>query len=185
MGLAFTASAQAACPAQALSQPFAAWNDLSYYQLLDGGRFESGAPGWTLNKAVVVADNESYHVAGAADSHALELPGGSSATTPPICVEWGYPTQRFFARTVIGSSKSNSTLKVELLFTNLSGKAMAQSGGTISNTTAWAPTRSVIATPGLSIKPDAYGNTWMRYRFTPLYSTKWRIDDTYVDPKKH
>ena len=31
--------------------------------------------------------------------------------------------------------------------------------------------------------PNADGNTYIRYRFTPLYKATWRIDDLYVDPR--
>jgi hypothetical protein len=40
-----------------------------------------------------------------------------------------------------------------------------------------------LAQGQLNIKPDSAGDTYVRYRFTPLYGTTWRIDDLYVDPR--
>ena len=51
------------CNDAALSQPFAAWNDNSQYELAPGGDFES--PGWTLsNGAKMVSGSEPFAATG-------------------------------------------------------------------------------------------------------------------------
>src|SRR4051812_35975422 len=108
LGVAFAApaSAQAGvlvasapnCDEQVLVQPFLPWLDPATYPLDNGGSFENGAPGWSLNGASVGSGNESFNVGGAGDSSSLSLPAGSSATSAPICVGLEHPDLRVFTR---------------------------------------------------------------------------------------
>src|SRR3954471_14315018 len=96
-GIAITAAAALAAPASAgvltksatdcatpaLSQPFKPWLDYSQYKLVDNGSFEAGTDGWTLTGGARVAAGNATQRAG---GQSLQLPAGSSATTPPVCV---------------------------------------------------------------------------------------------------
>jgi len=42
-------AADAACASSATSNAFAEYNDNASYALVQGGNFESGAPGWSLS----------------------------------------------------------------------------------------------------------------------------------------
>lgn len=68
--------------------------DPSDYSPAPGGDFESGTAGWTLtNGAKIVAGNETLGVA--QGSKALQMPLGSTATSPPFCVDESHPHFRF------------------------------------------------------------------------------------------
>jgi len=87
------------CTAAVLSSPFAPWGDRASYAQVSNGGLEHGTTGWTLSGgARVVGGNEPWKVAGARDGASLELPAGSSAISPPMCVGIEHPTVRFFAR---------------------------------------------------------------------------------------
>src|SRR4051794_22903342 len=85
------------CDNGATAQPFAQWGDSNNYFLTPGGNFESGASGWTLNGAHVVADQEPWRVNGDRGSHALVVPAGRSGVSPPGWVGIEKPSMRFFA----------------------------------------------------------------------------------------
>src|SRR5437660_396247 len=96
-GRASAQTLSSACP-DALAQVFRPWADLDFYGLAPDGGFEQAAAGWELlGGAAVVAGNEPWAVSGPG-THALSLPAGSSAWSPPICVDLLHPTMRLFAR---------------------------------------------------------------------------------------
>src|SRR5215211_3463287 len=88
---AFAGSAQAACSTAGAKQAFSQWGDQRNYVLAPDGGFEAGAQGWDLDGAKAVAGNESYYLNAASDDTSLSLPAGSSAGSPPICMDIGTP----------------------------------------------------------------------------------------------
>src|SRR6185503_2800287 len=101
----------------AASNPFLRFLDPLPYTLAPDGGFEGGAAGWQLSGgARVVAGNESFMLSGPG-SKALQLPAGSSATSPPMCVGLLLPVVRFVTQG--GALLSN--LNVEAVWTNASG----------------------------------------------------------------
>ena len=57
---AVPAAANAACTPHRTSNVFTKFGDTAAYSPLQGGSFESGAPGWSLTNAAVCAGNESW-----------------------------------------------------------------------------------------------------------------------------
>lgn len=90
----------AVCEGQTFSQPFAALQDSNYYTLVPGGEFNSSSEGWELNDgAKVVGTTRPDGVSGGV----LNLPSGSEAISPPVCVTLQYPTARVSVRNVTGA----------------------------------------------------------------------------------
>jgi hypothetical protein len=169
----------ATCGAAPTSQPFARWLDPIGYTLVPGGSFEPGSPAWTLSGgAAVKPGNESFYVNGAGDKSSLSLPPGSSATSPPVCVNISRPILRFFAR---NAGSPLSSLKVEVLYPGLTGGIGLLQLGVIAGS-SWSPSLPMpIVSSLISVLPG--GTTSMAFRFTPLGSGgAWSIDDVYVDP---
>jgi hypothetical protein len=164
------------CP-YTYEQPFTPWLDFASYVLVPNGGLESGGAGWSLaGGASVVAENESFYVGDAGDGSSLSLPPGSSATTSGMCVAATSPDLRFFARN-LGSPLS--TLKVDVLFTDLLGRPRALTVAVLPGGSSWQPTLPVAFLANLTL-----GTTSVAFRFTPQGSSEWRIDDVYVDPFK-
>jgi hypothetical protein len=90
-----------------------------------------------------------------------------------------------FAYTTSRNFKYKTTLKVELIYTDNSGKVATKLVDTLPDNPYWDATKQMTLPKPVTIQPDSSGYLWVRYRFTPLYNTTWRIDDLYVDPKKH
>jgi hypothetical protein len=168
---------------QPLEQPFLRWLDPAQYTLLPGGAFETSLPGWSLSGAKVASGNEPYYVHGTGETQSLSLPAGSRATSAVIPVGLGHPTMRFFARSTGGSILS--MLKVEVLFELANGQvATLPIGVALAGLhRSWQPTLPLpVVANLLPLLPGQL--TPVAFRFTPVGSAAWTIDDIYVDPKR-
>jgi hypothetical protein len=173
-GFALSASAARAalinpnpCNTSALSQPFAPWSDQASYELAPGGDFEQ--PGWALSGgAQRVPGSEPYAATGTLGSWSLSLPAGSSAQSPPTCVDFAYPTVRFF----IGGTGTVAVTVVDGILSIPAGVAVA--GGT------WQPTLPMLTTSAV-LAALSGGVARVSVRITALTGDP-QVDDIFVDP---
>jgi hypothetical protein len=162
-----------------LSQVFAPFGDTNQYTPVSNQGLENGSAGWTLGSgASVVADNEPWAVSGPG-TQALDLPNGSSAVTPPICINQSYPFFRFFAKDV---NANGANLQVEVLFYTSTGKVQSKTPVTYSTAASgWQPTPAFSI--GVWSSSTSTTQAPVAFRFTPMGpSAHFRIDDVYVDP---
>jgi hypothetical protein len=162
--LAMPALARADCPALPLDRTFLPWLDVAWYEAAPAGSFESGATGWSLAQGAAVGDGNDPFLAG---SHSLWLPAGSTATTPPVCVDLAHPTIRFFAR------GSGAPLLVSVLFRDSLGAAHELPVGSVTAGAGWAPSLPLAVAGNLL-------SGQVSFRFAS--ASAWQIDDVYVDP---
>ncbi len=169
------------CAEEVLEQPFKRWLDPLRYHVVPGGTFEQGAPGWSLSSnAKVVDGNESFNVHGAGERKSLSLPAGSTATTPVMCARLDKPVMRFFAKSS-GGLLSLSTLAVEVLFETRGGQVASLPAGVVLPNTKWQPTLPLpVLASLLALLPGE--QTPVAFRFRPIGSASWNIDDVYFDP---
>jgi hypothetical protein len=144
--------------------------------LAPSGSLESTS-GWSLaGGAKLASGNEPWKVTSATDAWSLQLPSGSSATSPPLCITLFHPTLRFFAT---NTGAATTTLRVEAI-TDVMGVNAATRIGTLS-AGSWQPTPALLLLSNL-VSPVT---GTVQFRFTPVGSSSgWRIDDVYVDPYK-
>jgi hypothetical protein len=166
------------CPQAPVSHPFAPWGDSGDYVLAENGGVEAGAAGWSLSGgAGVVEGNETYLAAGASDHRSVRLPGSSSATSAPTCVDGDRPGFRFFAKRRGGSPAGG--LDVQVVATDASGNELVSQAGTITPTSDWRPSASM---PTMASVFAAAGPADVSFRFKPRGGGVWSIDDIFVDP---
>jgi hypothetical protein len=178
-----TASAGDGCASTA-TQPFLPWLDPAHYALAPNGGFEDGSASWRLrNGAVPVTGNEPFYVTAADDDSSLALPPGASATSGDVCVHLLDPTLRFF---VANEGSPRSTLKVEVLYTNLLGGSSGSTVAVLTGAREWQPTLPLPFLANLGALPLVTdGTVEVGFRFTAQGDGgEWRIDDVYVDPFK-
>ena len=167
-------------PDPTLTQPFAPFSDLGLYTPVANQGVEAGAASWTLaGGAGVVAGNEPWRVAGAADSHALDLPAGSSATTAPICIDQTYPYFRLFA---LNAGSGKRSLEIDVLYYDTKGKLRGTKPyGYETTSTAWQPTPTIAI--DVWDKSPAATAAPVSFRFMPKgKDAHFVIDDVFVDP---
>jgi hypothetical protein len=156
-----------ACNSSALSQPFARWADFADYELAPGGDFESSR--WTLTGgAKRVAGSEPYAATRTLGSSSLSLPAGSSAQSPPTCVDAAYPSVRFFIAGT-GSVAVNVVDGGQVI-----PVGVAVAGG------EWSPS-PVMLTLSAVWGALSGGTAEVSLTFTGL-SGDPQIDDVFVDP---
>jgi hypothetical protein len=185
--------AQNDAPADAQTQPadpctnptpapvFAAWYDASNYVPVPNGGFEQGDTGWTLaDGAAVVEGNDPFFLGGAADHQSLALPAGSSATSPGACFTMHSPTFRLVGRT---SGDRHAQLKVEVLYTDQNGRPTSRTAGKIRGGDSWRPSKRLSLAIGRAKGHGKLLSSTVAFRFTPLGSGDWQIDDLYLDPR--
>jgi hypothetical protein len=155
------------CNTSAPSQPFARWGDPASYELAPRGDFEQ--PGWDLmGGAQRVPGSESYAATGRLGHWSLSLPAGSSAQSPPTCVDGAYPTIRFF---IAGTG----TVAVTVVYDGLSIPAGVAVAGP-----DWLPT-PVMLTSSAVVAALSNGVAPVSLRITALTGDP-QIDDVFVDP---
>jgi hypothetical protein len=170
----------ASCGYTGATQVFEPWDDPHHYVLAPDGGFEAGAEGWSLSRgAAVVTGNESHYLRSADDSRALDLPAGSSAASPPICVALDTPVMRTMVR---NTGDPRSRLRVEVNY-KLLGLVRTTVVKDVRAGSSWAPSPYISPTLGLSTIVGTIIPAAVEVRFRPLDSSgDWQIDDFYVDP---
>jgi hypothetical protein len=161
-------------------QPFAPFGDLGLYSPVVNSGLEAGSTGWTLTGgASIVNANDPWFISGdRTDSHALNLPANSTATTAPFCVDESYTHIRLVTRNT--GLLTSSQLKVEIL-TFAKGKWSANKGFTQrSETPDWVVSESV---PIHVIASGSGASTHVAFRFSAVgLKASVQVDDVYVDP---
>jgi hypothetical protein len=114
---AATSAALAVCPGQTFAQPFEATGDANYYTLVEGSEFNSPSEGWELAGGAHVVNTTRPD---GSTGSALDLPSGSAAVSPPVCVTLQYPTARMWTNTIQG--KSNVVVAVAYANTKTASK---------------------------------------------------------------
>jgi hypothetical protein len=175
----FAAGAQA-CDYGTAEQVFRPWGDSHSYVLAPDGGFEAGGAGWALSGgAAVVAGNESFFLNDAGDSHSLDLPNGSSALSPPICMSLDTPIFRLVAR---NTGDPSAGLRVEATY-KLLGLVRTKTVSTVAAGAGWAPSQQMSTVLTLSTIVGTLIPSAIQIRITPVGSGgDWQVDDLYVDP---
>jgi hypothetical protein len=155
------------CNVSRLSQPFARWLDYGKYELAPGGDFESST--WTLTGgAKPVPGSEPYAATGSIGLYSLSLPAGSSAESPPTCVDATDPSIRFFIA-------GQGSVEVDVL----EGGSVVPAGIAVAGG-EWAPT-PVMLTNAALLGASSGGTAQVSVALTGL-SGRARVDDVFVDP---
>jgi hypothetical protein len=170
-GLGWTDSS--ACSAPALTQPFLSARDSNWYTLTPGetpGSF-NGA-GWTLSGGASIKAGQ----AGAGS--VLDLPSGSQAVSPPMCVAADYPTARTMVRDVAGAQG----VHIYVAYAGTKTASQAQDVGQVhGQQSSWTLSNAFNIHPG-----NLPGWQLMRFTLVPDgKSSDFQVYDFYVDPRMH
>lgn len=172
-----------ACDNATLSQPFAPWGDSNFYKLVPGGDFEGSLSGWTLaGGAARMAGSEQFGATGSVGNSSISLPAGASIQSPYTCVDFAYPTFRFFAR----NNSLLSTVAVSIVYKEPLLGPVAVPIGVVALNGSWAPSAPMLtlsAAQGVVNSLLMGGTPQVALRFTALTGSS-QIDDVYIDPER-
>ncbi len=162
------------CPSSELFQPFLYAGDSNWYSTLPGDTYDSfSGQGWQLSGgAKLLSTTLSDGKAGSV----LNLPSGSRAVSPVICVTSEYPSARGIVRNVKGSE--GVFFYVEYEGTSTWGKPK-NTGQIHGNGTAWT-----LVTP-VNLQPEkTSGLQPMRITLVPGGITSdFQVYNLFADPR--
>ena len=175
IGLPGAADAEPACPDRPTARSFAWALDLNSYFRMPGGDFEDGGSSWTLSGGAGVLDgmNETVLPAAPTDSHALDLPSGSTAQAAPLCVSGTATAMRLFAR-------SNGLLGLAVVVVTArddAGHSQTVLSPAIPLTHAWSAPLLLFRLPLLG---DGFTSVTIDVRSIGIGGIA--VDDVFVDP---
>ncbi|HEY1522825.1 MAG TPA: hypothetical protein VGF70_07410 [Solirubrobacteraceae bacterium] len=161
------------CTDPTLTQPFQSFGDQNYYVLAPGESPSNFAgDGWTL---LAGANITTSTLSDGTTGSVLDLPGGSMAISPPMCVASNYPT----ARTMVRNVQGGGGVHVFVTYAGTSTWSKAKDGGSCHGKgNAWGLSDNVKLSPAntdgwqivrFALVPDNGNNDHQAYNF-------------YVDP---
>ncbi len=164
-----------ACEAGSFSQPFQQYKDSNWYTLLAGQSPDSGfgGQGWTLSGGARIV---STRLPGGGTGQVLNLPSGSQAVSPVVCITSEYPTARAYVDDVKGSEGVFFYVSYEGTKTWEAPKNTGQIHGA---TGSWTPSSAV------NLQPEKTTG-WQPVRITlkPGGTTSlFQVYDLYLDPR--
>ena len=169
-------STNAGCSGQSFVQPFTAFKDSNFYTLVNGSEFATAAEGWELSGGAQVI---STTYPDATTGGVLDLPSGSKAVSPPVCVTLLYPTARVWVRDVKGSEGVAVDVSYAGTVTAVTPKNVGQVHGQQTNWTLSNPINVQPQTAG----PGEEART-VRFVFIAGGKTSdFQVYDLYVDPR--
>lgn len=126
--------------------------------------------GWTLTGGASIKPGQTGSV--------LDLPSGSRAISPPMCVASDYPTARTMVRNVVGGEG----VVVSVAYAGTKTESAAQSVGQVhGQRSAWTLSSPVNIHPG-----NLPGWQLVRFALTPGgRSSDFQVYDFWVDPHMH
>jgi hypothetical protein len=160
-------------PSYSFSQPFASGKDSNWYTLAPGQDVNSfNGTGWTLTGgAKIVTTTLSDGTTG----QVLDLPAGSTAVSPPMCVSAAYPTAKAQVRDLVGGP----SVHLFVSYTNTKSWEQPTPVGTLPGKTLWG------TSPPLNLHPgNLYG--WQEETFTLTGGTNGsdaQVYNFWVDPR--
>ena len=169
------------CDNATLTQPFLQWGDSNSYKLVPGGNFEGSMTGWKLTGgAAVDPGSEPFNATGSTGRSSLYLPAGASAQSPYTCVDFAYPTFRFFAK----NNTLLSTVLVSVVYKEPLLGAVTLPIGPVALSPNWGPSLPMLTASEVQTVVNGLlrsGTPQVALKFTALTGSS-EIDDVFIDP---
>ncbi len=163
------------CSEPTVEQPFLYANDANYYRLMPGeepDNFE-GTEGWELKGGARIVTTT---LADGSTGQVLDLPSGSEAVSPTICVTKHYPTAKTLVHNVKGAEGVFTYVSYQGTNTWEKPKNTGQVHGKGSEWTLSDP---------INLQPNNTAN-WQRLRMTLIgggKTSEFQIYNLYIDPR--
>lgn len=162
-----------ACSPAPTTQPFTAFGDFHHYTLVPGQAPDDfTGRGWTLTGGANIVTSALQD---GTQGSVLDLPGGSKAVSPVMCVTNLDP----IARTMVQSLKGSAGVDIKVTYLTRRGHTVS-TGNIKGRKHAWALSRVVHIHPSRT-------SGWQLAQFTFVSHAKkksdYRIYNFYVDPR--
>jgi hypothetical protein len=162
------------CPSNPLSQPFLAWGDTNEYTLLPGESVDNvSGDGWQLWRGAGLVTTS---LADGQGGQVLDMPAGSVAVTPPMCVSASsYP----MARTMVSNVSGTEGVAVYVAYDGAGPADWPSSAGMIkSDVPGWGPSKPIMLHAA-----HLRGEHTMRLILVS-YGGEYQLYNFYIDPRR-
>ena len=179
----WTAESAESCTDPETAPLLSAFKDDDFYAPAPGGTFEDGARGWQLDGGAFVAATPGQTTVTGTSDAALELPAGSTATSPTFCVDERYPHFRFlFAQ---GTEKAEAVVRVEVLYPGLADKNVRKATDIKAKFEGrWELSDRIKLEPDHGLKRGGWRLVAVRLSLKEAKpGSQVRIDDVLIDPR--
>jgi hypothetical protein len=164
------------CNAPALAQVYSWAQDVNWYAPVPGESWDSfSSGGWTLSGGAKVV---SVTLADGLKGNVLDMPSGSKAITPQLCISNSYP----FGRTEMKNVKGTAGVAISVSYLGAKGW-----GGNV-NSGSQAAVSTVWSLPSPFTIPASSVTGWQYAKFTFTAqgsSSEYQLSNLYIDPRMH
>lgn len=172
-------STTTACTNPPLTQPFLAWGDSHWYALAPGETADDFAgAGWTLTGGAKIVTTTLLD---GTSSSVLDLPRGSKAVSPTVCLTSAYPTARMMMRNVSGSDGGDVGFSVSYAGTSTATAPLQT--GTFKTTGAAGGAGNWFLSAPADLDPSTTPG-WQRMQVTLTADgpKEFQVYNLYLDP---
>ncbi|MGO9957634.1 MAG: hypothetical protein ACLP50_16960 [Solirubrobacteraceae bacterium] len=170
------------CSAPALSQPFLSWQDTNWYALAPGENADQfTGVGWVLSGGAKIVTTT---LADGTTNSVLDLPGGSQAVSPTICLTSAYPEARMMVNNTTGDNGGKVDFSVS--YAGTASATTPVQTGTFKTTGNGGVSGDWALTDPVNLAPSTTpGWQPMQVTLTPSGPKKadFQIYNLYLDPR--
>jgi hypothetical protein len=169
----------AVCPGQTFSQPFESLGDTNYYTLVEGSEFNQAGEGWELYGGAKIVETARPD---GTRGGVLDMPSGSFAISPPVCVTLQYPTARTWVEAVEGNGSETIAIAYNINLSRLSLGSVSLGSLPAKAGEGWQLSKEFQLNPQLGGRAEGVRDVRFVYATTGR-NTEFHISGLYVDPR--
>ena len=178
-GTAATSVTTSTCANPPLTQPFLAWGDSNWYALAPGETADAfGGAGWTLTGGAKIV---TATLQDGTTGSVLDLPRGSKAVSPKVCLTSAYPTARMMIRDVSDSNGGSVGFSVSYAGTSTANSPL-QTGSFKTTGSAGVAGNWFLSAPAELDPSTSPGWQLMQITLTANGSKEFQAYNLYLDP---
>jgi hypothetical protein len=176
-----TAETQDTCRDPELAPLLQSFKDDDLYFVAPGGDFEHGEDGWQLaGGATIGAGSNAFSPFGSGQG-SLQLPAGSTATSPAFCVDERYP---HFRISVGQLGAENAKIRVSVVYPGLEKNVRKEADVDANTKHRWQLSKRLNIQPNYARKQGGWRLVALRFEVDKAEDgADARVDDVLVDPR--
>lgn len=177
-----TAATQDTCRDPAVAPLLQEFKDDDLYFLAPGGDFEQGADGWQFEGgAGIGAGSNAFSPVGSGGHSSLQLPAGSTATSPAFCVDERYP---HFRISVGQLGEKKVQVRVSVVYPGLAKNVRREADVDADEKHPWKLSKRLAIKPRQGLKQGGWRLVALRFEVVKADDVAdARVDDILVDPR--
>jgi len=176
-----TAATQETCSDPAVAPLLQEFKDNDLYFLAPGGDFEQGADGWQFEGGAGIGDGSNAFSPFTSGQSSLQLPAGSTATSPAFCVDERYP---HFRISVGQLGEKKVQVRVSVVYPGLEKNVRREADVGADDKHPWKLSKRLAIKPRQGLKQGGWRLVALRFEVIKADDVAdARVDDILVDPR--